>query len=245
MSLPAYWLVVPAAGRGTRYGGGTPKQYLALAGSTVLEHALAPFLADPHLSGAVVAIDPGDRRFAALALARDPRVRSVPGGAARAESVDAGLAAVQAAVGPLADPWVMVHDAARPLVTPVEIHLLLEALATSPDGALLGSPVTDTIKRVDGGGRVESTVDRSVLWRALTPQAFRLQTLLRALAAARATGRVPTDEASAVEALGARPCLVPGSAANLKITAPGDLSLAEFLLGERRAVLARGAEPRV
>ncbi len=244
MSLPGYWLVVPAAGRGTRYGGGTPKQYLALAGATVLEHALAPFLADPHLAGVVVAIDPADRRFASLAVARDPRVHTAPGGAARADSVEAGLGAVEALAGAAADPWVMVHDAARPLVTPVEIHLLLEALAASADGALLGSPVIDTIKRVDAGGRVEATVDRSVLWRALTPQAFRLRTLRRALAAARAEGRVPTDEASAVEALGIRPSLVPGSAANLKITTPGDLSLAEFLLGERREVLARGAEPR-
>lgn len=240
MSLPAYWLVVPAAGRGARYGGSTPKQYLALAGATVLEHALAPFLADPNLAGVVVAIDPADRRFPTLALARDPRVQSTHGGAARADSVEAGLKAVAAGAGAGADPWVLVHDAARPLVTPVEIHLLLEALLTHPDGALLGSPVTDTIKRVDADGRVEATVDRTVLWRAATPQAFRLSALSRALSAARAAGRTPTDEASAVEALGARPCVVPGSAANLKITAPGDLSLAEFLLGERQGVLGRG-----
>lgn len=227
MTSTSYWLVVPAAGRGARYGGDTPKQYLSLGGRTVLEHALAPFLADPRLSGAVVALDPGDAHYATLPLAADRRVERVTGGAERADSVRAGLARV-ADLAEGADPWVLVHDAARPLVTRTEIDALVGALGDSPDGALLALPVADTLKRAADDGRVAATVDRSGLWRALTPQAFRLSRLMRALAAA--GGRQVTDEAQAIEADGGRPRLVPGLETNLKVTRPGDLAIAARLL---------------
>ncbi len=225
---PTYWLVMPAAGKGERMGipgASTPKQYLELAGRAVIEHALAPFLADSSCAGLVVALAPGDTTFARLRLATDPRVHRVTGGASRADSVRAGLVAVAARVGD-ADPWVLVHDAARPCLPPGDLGALLAALAAAPDGALLGLPIADTVKRADTEGRSVATVPRAGLWRAATPQAFRLRALLAALAEHPAA----TDEASAIEAAGGRPRLVAGSPRNLKLTTPQDLALAASIL---------------
>jgi 2-C-methyl-D-erythritol 4-phosphate cytidylyltransferase len=226
-----YWLVVPAAGRGRRMAAGPtepPKQYLPIDGRAVVEHALAPFLADDRLRGACVALAADDATFATLPVARDPRVRTTTGGAERRDSVAAGLRAL-AAAGADDDDWVLVHDAARPCLDRADLDRLLDALPASPDGALLAAPVADTLKRADADGRVERTVDRSDLWRALTPQAARLGRLQAALAAAPGA----TDEAAALEATGARPRLVAGSGANLKITAPADLELARRWLAGR------------
>jgi 2-C-methyl-D-erythritol 4-phosphate cytidylyltransferase/2-C-methyl-D-erythritol 2,4-cyclodiphosphate synthase len=230
---PNYWLVMPAAGRGRRMAGegAAPKQYLPLAGRTVLEHALAPFLADPACAGVVVALAADDERFATLPVARDPRVAVVAGGTERRDSVAAGLRWLTERLG-AEDPWVLVHDAARPCLPRTDLARLLAALPGAPDGALLAVRVADTVKRADGAGRVLATVPREALHRAQTPQAFRLKALSAALAACPGA----TDEASAVEAAGARPLLVAGSAANVKLTEPGDLALAGRLLrGEAMA----------
>jgi 2-C-methyl-D-erythritol 4-phosphate cytidylyltransferase / 2-C-methyl-D-erythritol 2,4-cyclodiphosphate synthase len=237
LDSPQYWLVTPAAGRGSRMAGaGVAKQYLPLAGRTVLEHALAPFLADPACQGVVVALAADDRHFATLAIARDPRLSTVTGGAARRDSVAAGVAWLRQRLG-TADPWVLVHDAARPCLPRADLARLLAALPAAADGALLALRIVDTVKRGDASGRVAATVPREALWRAQTPQAFRLASLAAALAAEPQA----TDEASAVEALGLRPRLVPGSAANIKITEPEDLALAGRLLGEQ----ARMPEQRI
>jgi 2-C-methyl-D-erythritol 4-phosphate cytidylyltransferase len=220
-----YWLVVPAAGSGRRMGAETPKQYLTLAGATVLEHALAPFLADPRCRGAVVALAAGDARFPTLPVARHPKVRRAPGGAERRDSVEAGLAALAAAGAGEAD-WVLVHDAARPCLARADLERLLDALPASPDGALLAVPVADTLKRADDEGRSAGTVDRRGLWRALTPQAAPLGVLRAALRAAPGA----TDEASALEAAGRRPRLLPGAATNVKVTEPADLEFARLVL---------------
>lgn len=222
---------MPAAGRGRRMAGvdAPPKQYLPLAGRTVIEHALAPFLADPACQGAVVALAAGDERFGALPVARDPRLVTVVGGAERRDSVAAGLAWLRSQVG-AADPWVLVHDAARPCLPRADLARLLGALAGAPDGALLAVRVADTVKRAGGDGRVAATLPREGLYRAQTPQAARLGQLVAALAASPAA----TDEASALEGGGARPLLVAGSPANIKVTEPDDLALAARLLGESR-----------
>lgn len=220
-----YWLVVPAAGNGRRMGAATPKQYLQLAGATVIEHALAPFLADERCRGVFVALAAGDARWPALPCARESRVRAVAGGAARRDSVAAGLAAI-AAGGGAAEDWVLVHDAARPCLARADLERLLAALPSSPDGALLAVPVADTLKRADGDSRSSGTVDRDGLWRALTPQAARLGVLRAALEHAPHA----TDEASALEAAGLRPRLVPGAATNVKVTEPADLEFARLVL---------------
>jgi 2-C-methyl-D-erythritol 4-phosphate cytidylyltransferase / 2-C-methyl-D-erythritol 2,4-cyclodiphosphate synthase len=217
-----FWLVVPAAGRGSRLGAPVPKQYLAVAGLSILEHALAPFLADRRLAGLVIALAPDDLHFDALPLARDPRIHRVAGGAERADSVRAALAELRRRTRE--DPWVLVHDAVRPCLASVELERLLDARARSPDGALLAVPVVDTLKRE---GRRLQTVDRKGLWRAQTPQAFRLGLLEEALAASPQA----TDEAQAVEALGRSPRLVPGASTNLKVTVNEDLELARLILG--------------
>lgn len=230
---PKYWLVMPAAGKGERMGtagSAVPKQYQPLAGRTVIEHALAPFLGDPNCVGLVVALAQGDTTFASLALAADPRVTSVTGGATRADSVRSGLDVLAAHVG-AADPWVLVHDAARPCLAPTDLAALLAALADAPDGALLGCPIADTVKRADERGRSVATLPRAGLWRAATPQAFPLKRLQAALAAHPAA----TDEASAVEATGGRPRLIAGSPANLKLTTPADLELAASILAGARS----------
>ncbi len=226
---------MPAAGHGKRMGAtdGLPKQYLPLAGRTVIEHALAPFLADPGCLGAIVALAPGDTVFGTLAVARDPRVTPVTGGRERRDSVAAGLAALAARVS--GDPWVLVHDAARPCLPAADLASLLGALPGSPDGALLAVPLVDTLKRSGADGAVDATVPRAGLWRAQTPQAFRLGRLAEALGRHAAA----TDEASAVEALGDRPRLVEGSPDNLKITAPADLAPAARLLGGRTTMTAQ------
>ncbi len=206
-----------------------PKQYLRLADRTVIEWSLAPLLARPECAAVVVALGADDREWAKLDVSRDPRVRSVIGGAERADSVSAGLEALQ-----LGDShWVLVHDAARPCLNAYDMDLLLRTLESDPVGGLLAAPVVDTLKRADASGRVTQTVNRDGLWRALTPQMFRYGILKRALCEARDRGIVVTDEAQAVEMLRLQPRVVPGSPDNLKITLPEDLRRAERLLAEQ------------
>ncbi len=232
MSEGRFWAVVPAAGSGTRMGSELPKQYLTLLGKTVLEHTLQGLLASEAFQRLVVVLAAHDPHWQSLALARDPRIVIATGAAERCQSVCNGLVRL----GEFAAPhdWVAVHDAARPCLTPDDLHRVLAAAQEHPDGALLAVPLADTLKRADAHGRVDETVSRARLWRALTPQVFRLAPLHDALQAALAGGLQPTDEAQAMELAGYRPRLVEGSAANLKITQPDDLRFAETLLQHRR-----------
>jgi 2-C-methyl-D-erythritol 4-phosphate cytidylyltransferase len=227
----SYWLVVPAAGGGRRFGGAVPKQYSRLAGRSLIEWSLAPFLDDARCKGAVVALAAEDHWFERLPVSRHPRLATVAGGTERSDSVRLALLALPAAD---AD-WVMVHDAARPCVSPGEIDALLAGATAQETGAVLAVPVADTLKRADDGGHVVGTENRAVLWRALTPQMFRVGLLRSALDQAAVADRVPTDESQAVEWLGHQPRLVRGNARNIKVTEPGDLALAEFILSHGSA----------
>lgn len=216
------WVVIPAAGRGARFGGDIPKQYELLRGRTVLERSVACFDSLPGLRGVIIAVSPDDT-FSRVPHAPDVLVEYVFGGATRGASVAAALDWL--AKGPAApDDWVMVHDAARPLLAVEDRDALVAACLPDAVGGLLATPVADTLKRADEDGRVDATVSRAGLWRAMTPQMFRLGALRDALAAA---GLDVTDEASAMEAAGHRPLLVEGSALNIKITTRDDLALAE------------------
>lgn len=226
------WFVVPAAGASRRMGTGRPKQYLECRGRTVLEWALAPFLAHPRVCGGVVALAAQDVGWSGLPPALRERVSTTVGGRERADSVLAGLRALPAE----ADDWVLVHDAARPCLPRRDLDRLIAACESDAVGGLLGLPVADTLKRADGS-RVAATVPRESLWRALTPQMFRFGLLERALRAAAGAGEVPGDEATAVERLGERPLLVEGSPLNVKLTRPDDLALIEACL----ALLAEDA----
>ncbi|MDR2925764.1 MAG: 2-C-methyl-D-erythritol 4-phosphate cytidylyltransferase [Azoarcus sp.] len=228
-SRPRHFALVPAAGSGSRMGGELPKQYLPLLGKPLIHHTLAALCAVPAIERVFVVLSPDDGEWAR----HDWRVlgnRLTPffcGGATRADSVLGGLRAIGEQVA--ATDWILVHDAARPCVSVGEIEKLMRELARDDVGGLLAMPVGDTLKRTDERLRVASTVAREGLWRAQTPQMFRYLTLRRALEGARNV----TDEAAAIEAAGLRPRLVEGNAANLKVTWPFDLVLAEWLLRRR------------
>jgi 2-C-methyl-D-erythritol 4-phosphate cytidylyltransferase len=224
-----FWAVIPAAGSSRRMGPGAfPKQYLRLRGRSVLEWSVAPFLARSDCAGIVVALAVDDKHWSTLELSRNPRITPRVGGAERSDSVQQGLQALRDKAGQ--DDWILVHDAARPCLSGYDLQQLIDALRTDEVGGLLAAPVRDTLKRADSAGRVAETVDRTGLWRALTPQMFRYALLDRALTEAASRGIGVTDEAQAVELTGSRPLLVAGSADNIKITVPEDLQRAEHIL---------------
>jgi 2-C-methyl-D-erythritol 4-phosphate cytidylyltransferase len=228
-----YWLVMPAAGAGRRFGDRVPKQYAPLHGRTVLEWALAPFLSDVRCAGAVVVLAPSDTWWPKIAERISP-VIVVQGGGERSESVRSGLQALTRKASP--GDWVLVHDAARPCLSNADRDRLLEQAGAHAVGGLLAVPASDTLKRAEGSAGaqcVESTVDRADLWRAGTPQMFRFGRLVEALDRALAAKRFPTDEAQALEWLGDKPLLVESSTSNIKVTSPDDLLLADALLTMR------------
>lgn len=222
------WGVIPAAGVGARMAASLPKQHLQVVGKSLLQHSIDALLAIAAVESVVVALRADDPRASALRAV--PRVRLAVGGARRADSVLAALRLLQEIAQP--DDWVLVHDAARPCLSPADGERLVAAVLASGTGALLAEPVVDTLKRVAADGRVLGTVDRSELWRAQTPQMFRLGELADALERALRAGAAITDEASAMEWAGHPVAVVPGSSRNLKVTVPEDLALAEFYLGE-------------
>jgi 2-C-methyl-D-erythritol 4-phosphate cytidylyltransferase len=229
-----YWLVMPAAGVGRRFGNTKPKQYALLQGRTVIEWALAPFLADPSCAGVSVCLAADDPYWGEVAeRLANAKIIVAAGGTERSHSVRKGLEALAGRA--TAEDWVLVHDAARPCLSSADLQQLLESLAAHPVGGILATPAADTLKRAAAGApSIDQTVDRAGLWRALTPQMFRYKMLSDALDRAFASGRLPTDEAQAVEWAGEHPALVQGSAANIKITSADDLVLAAALLNARQ-----------
>jgi len=223
--------LVLAAGRGDRLGEGLPKAFVALAGKPLLAHALAALGASRSIDVVIPVIAPADRgRWEALLsqlAAHEKLAAAVVGGAERQDSMAAGLAALPRDVTHVA-----VHDAARPLVRPEAVERVVRA-ALRDGAAILAVPVRDTIKRVRGG-RVVETPDRSECFAAQTPQVFRVEVLREALAKAVAAGRVGTDDAQIVEALGVAVTVVAGDVDNIKVTHPEDLPLAERMLSRRR-----------
>jgi 2-C-methyl-D-erythritol 4-phosphate cytidylyltransferase len=222
------WALVPAAGSGRRFGGDVPKQYLHAAGKPLIGHALEALLAHPQTDGVVVALAADDPHWPGWTTLHGKPVVTCVGGVERADSVLAALHALPENVAH--DALLLVHDAARPNVRGGDLSKLIAAANTQRDGAILAAPVRDTLKASDADHRIEATVPRAGLWRALTPQAFRRDLLQRALQAAQAAGVTVTDEAMAVERLGLHPVLVEGREDNLKVTTPADLALVEFLL---------------
>jgi 2-C-methyl-D-erythritol 4-phosphate cytidylyltransferase len=231
-----YFLVIPAAGSGRRFASAVPKQYAPLGSSTVIEHALAPFEADADCAGIAVALAAGDTDWPAIAARRTRLIETTEGGEQRAHSVRNALRALATRVRE--DDWIMVHDAARPCFAAADLALLKRELSSHPVGGLLAVPLADTLKRAlepaSHVTHVDSTLDRDGLWRAATPQVFRFGMLLRALAAALASGRLPTDEAQAIEWSGQRPRLVAGRADNIKVTTADDLALAGAILSTEK-----------
>jgi len=234
MNERTVWAVVPAAGKGMRMGTEIPKQYLLLAGKPVVQHTLEVLTGHARIAGVSIVISADDARWSALADATQLDVQVVTGGAERCHSVLAGLNNLADVADD--DDWVLVHDAARPCLRACDIDRMIDELGASPSGGILAVPLGDTLKRCSATQEIEDTVDRTHLWRALTPQMFRIGILRAAITAALERGIVVTDEAQAIEAYGEIPRVVQGHADNIKITHPSDLALAEvFLQAQGRA----------
>ncbi len=218
--------LIPAAGSGARFGGSGPKQYSLIGTKTMLQHAVGALLSVSELDTVFVVLAPDDTEFRRLDWG-EFGTRVAPlycGGATRRDSVLNGLIAASAQVCP--DDWVLVHDAARPCLALGDVRRLIDGVAGGSAGGLLAVRAADTLKRADEEQRVIATEARENLWHAQTPQMFRQGVLLRALQAANQV----SDEASAVEALGLKPCLIEGSQHNLKVTYAADLQLAAAVL---------------
>lgn len=209
--------------------GGARKPFLTLAGEPLLVHALRPFLSTPGVEAVAVAVSPGDvdqaREWVEVL---DTRIRVLAGGATRSDSVARAVAALPDGVE-----VILVHDAARPLVTRATVERCIRGAAAG-EGAVAGWPATDTLKEVDEDGRIVRTPDRSRIWHAQTPQGFPASVLRAALADPALRARA-TDDASLVEAAGTPVRMVEGAPDNLKVTRPEDLPVAEVLLARRRA----------
>lgn len=221
--------VVPAAGVGSRMQADRPKQYLTIGGKTILEHTLEVLSAHPSISRVIVALSPADTYFDTLAIKDALWLTRVDGGDTRADSV---LNAVETLS---ANEWALVHDAARPCLNQSDLTALINrALDPTFNGAILATPVRDTMKRSTNDSALTPTVvkteSRDNLWHALTPQLFKAAELKAALQAAKHAGAEVTDEASAMEFAGHTVELLDSDPANIKITRPADLPLAQFYL---------------
>jgi 2-C-methyl-D-erythritol 4-phosphate cytidylyltransferase len=228
---PRYWAVIPSAGGGSRMGMGRPKQYLPLCGRTLIEWSIGPFLDAGWIDGVVVVLARGDSEFAKLSLARHPKLLIAIGGASRAESVLAGLVAVDThRTNRDAPVYALIHEASRPCLIVEDLERLREE-ASDEHGGLLALPLNETLKR-ESRERAVATVEGHELWRAQTPQLFRADLLRSAL---KAVGD-SADESDAMERAGHKPHLIRGRDSNLKVTYPEDLQLAEFWLSRQEYV---------
>ena len=229
--MAGLWVVVPAAGRGTRFGSLLPKQYLQVAGQPLIAHTLAALLSHPLVEGALVAVSADDADWPGWSSFHGKPVLACVGGVTRAQSVLSALLALPETVR--TDDFVLVHDAARPNLRREDLQQLLERGRTDPVGAILAAPVRDTLKRAGDDGGIDGTQPRRHLWRALTPQLFRRFQLTRALQEAEKSGIEVTDESMAMELQGLRPLLIEGNEDNLKVTTPADLARFEYILSQR------------
>ncbi len=232
---PGFVAVVPAGGMGSRMGAGAPKQYRVLGDKPVIGHTITALLTPDWIRTVHIVVAPGDatwqhdKTLADLTRLNAGRVRwHDVGGATRQETVLGGLAKIDDAD----NPWVMVHDAARPGISENDLNALRTAILANPAGALLATRVADTVKveSAQNPGVVGSTMPRDGLWLAQTPQVFPLVELRQVLQQAQASGTSYTDEASAMEAAGSSPALVPGSWRNFKLTTSEDFDLARIMI---------------
>ena len=222
------WAIIPAAGVGSRFGSDMPKQYFSVAGKSILQHSVERVLAAPQINSVIVCVAADDELGQQQSIAQLPRVKSTFGGETRAQSVLNGLRFLES----LADDndWVLVHDAARPLLSYASLRQLIEHCAEHQRGAILASASVNTLKQVDSRNRISATLDRTMVWQAQTPQMFHLGQLRDALSSALNNSKEITDEASAMELAGFEVDVVASSGNNFKLTSPSDLPLLEFLM---------------
>lgn len=230
--METFWVILPAAGVGARMQAKEPKQYLLLEGEYLIDQTIKRLLAHPQVSNIAIGLSSGDAYWPDSNWAKDTRIHTYIGGRERSDTVINGLQYLARHHG-VNDVFVLVHDAARPLITIAEIDLLLAN--TNPTGALLAIPAKDTIKQSnhkasDETVQVANSLDRQYIWQAQTPQKFKANQLLSALLKAQENNLPITDESSALELIEKHPDLVEGKASNFKVTLPIDLFMAQALL---------------
>lgn len=223
------WLVLPAAGVGSRMQADCPKQYLTINQRYLIDHTLNSVLSYAQFAGIALVLSEQDGYWPHSEYANHPAIQRVNGGSERCYSVLNGLRHLQQQAAP--NDWVLVHDVARPCLRHSDLDKLLAN--QHPAGAILAVPVRDTMKRANAQQQIDHTVERQQLWHALTPQKFRFEQLLTALEHCLQQGIEVTDEASALEAVGQQPALVEGRGDNIKVTRPEDLALAQFFLTQQ------------
>ena len=233
---PRCWAIIPAAGSSQRMGSKIPKQYQTIFSTTVIEASIACFLRQPKILGVIVALHADDTRWSSLEIAKHEAVYTVTGGATRLESVSLALSKLISMSNEY--DFVLVHDAARPCLTDSDLYHIIQNLLDSEVGGILATPVVDTLKKAiksnNSEDLIDKTLDRTNLWKALTPQMFRISILKRALDFCLENKIEVTDEASAVEAIGQEVKLVEGRSDNIKITQLDDLKLAEAILKQHQ-----------
>ena len=227
-SIPKLWAIVPAAGVGARFSDGHPKQFHQLRGKTVAEYTLQKLLSIEQIQRLICPCDLSSKYWSKVSASKDLRVEMVTGGKSRAQSVMHGMRVLQNYAK--ADDWVLVHDIARPCITVSDINHLISELKNNIVGGLLVKRVDETLKMVGLENRVLKTPDREQYRVAQTPQMFRYKILLDALLLAGSKNISPTDEASAVEAMGKDVLMIEGRNDNIKITHQSDLMIAETIL---------------
>ena len=236
-SLGPFTVVVPAAGVGKRMRSSCPKQYLTIQDKTILEHTVQRLLSHNAIAHVIIALGADDEYFPNTSLANHESVTCVCGGKERVDSVLSGLKLLNSKN----EQWVLVHDAARPCVKHQDLTQLINDCLENDHGGLLAAPVRDTMKQANAEQCVASTLDRSQMWHALTPQMYKTAELTSASTASLASNVVITDESSGMEIMGYVSGLVSGSSDNIKITQPEDLSLAEFILNQQAKILSSEA----
>ncbi len=235
MTSASIWAVIPAAGIGQRMQSNIPKQYLPLAGSTVIENTIHRLLSADKVKGLVISLRKDDPHWSKVKIHSAKPVIEANGGTERCDSVLNAMQALSDYEDFDADKdWVLVHDAVRPCVRLDDIEQLIELVCVNEAGGLLALPVRDTMKRqTSGSPAVQKTEPREGLWHALTPQLFPYKILQHALIKSMAADVTLTDESSAMEYVGFSPLLIKGHEDNIKITRPNDLGLAELFLAEQ------------
>jgi len=225
---PECWAIIPAAGIGQRMASSVPKQYLNIGGKTILEHAAQPLLNNTHIKHVVFALHANDDQFSHLAFQDSKhKIRKVIGGETRAHSVLNALEAIKSEIKP--NDFVLVHDAARPCLSDMDLTKLIDTCLPHEVGGILAARATDTIKQVQRH-EISCTLNRDNIWRAFTPQMFKFKILYDAIKHALQNSITITDEASAIESMNFHPCVVEGSSRNIKVTCPDDIAIAEMYL---------------
>ncbi len=228
------WVVIPAAGSGSRMSSETPKQYLTLQNHPVIDYSIQLFRSHHQVTGIVVVTQADDKAWNKLQNQYNDKVMNTLGGKERSDSVLNGLKFVEQQVSDLHSTWVMVHDAARPCLTRNDLNHLIESRKQFNNGAILAAPVVDTLKQVKENQLISKTHNRELYARAFTPQLAPLVTLKKALEKCRQQKNAVTDEAQAMELYRKPMGIVYGRRDNIKVTYPEDIALAEFILKQQQ-----------